>query len=400
MRRTRPRAGSMLARAALVTISCLVVSQGLTTAVGVATQPARRPSRVSAADFTDATSTMDQFRELAAEGSGKVAVILPDAAVAALDGADFARAFRAAGLGTSQVAVQDAGGSDAAQFADAQHDVTGGARVLVLDPINSGVGTQIEAYAQGAGVETIDFDELSLGGSRAYFVGYDDVAAGRLLLQGLAGCLAARHVRNPHIVVMPGPADDGTAAAMAEGYEPALRALVRRRHWVVVAQTVGTGDPTTAASEFQAVYEEAHGVNAVLDSDDATAGAVIEDLHGLHVAPGTVPTTGSGATLAGLQQTLEGAQCGTIYSPPAREAQEAAALALYLRAHVRPPSSLVNANTDDAMAGVSVPSVLVNPQWVTTANMATTVVKNGDVAAARLCAGVYERKCAAAGIKP
>ena len=150
-------------------------------------------------------------------GHGPVAVILPNTDTTAVVRTALVRSLEAAGLTKPQFVVQDAGGSDATQLADAEKDMAGGSRVLVLDPINSGVGTQIEVAAQSRGVETIDFDDLSLGGSRAYYVGYDQETAGRLLVKGLASCATAWHVAQPHILVLPGSATDGTASQVALG---------------------------------------------------------------------------------------------------------------------------------------------------------------------------------------
>ena len=44
------------------------------------------------------------------------------------------------------------------------------------------------------------------------------------------------------------------------------------------------------------------------------------------------------------------------------------------------------------------PSVLLQPEWVTTTNMNATVVKDNFVPAGQLCAGSYAAECKAAGI--
>ena len=44
------------------------------------------------------------------------------------------------------------------------------------------------------------------------------------------------------------------------------------------------------------------------------------------------------------------------------------------------------------------PSVLLTPQWVTTANMDSTVIADKFVTAAQLCVGQYAPLCKAAGI--
>jgi len=76
------------------------------------------------------------------------------------------------------------------------------------------------------------------------------------------------------------------------------------------------------------------------------------------------------------------------------------ALALYLRAGVKPPSALVNGKTQDSTAKVNVPSVLETPKWVTTKNMNATVIKDNWIPASQLCAGSYAADCSAAGITP
>ena len=46
------------------------------------------------------------------------------------------------------------------------------------------------------------------------------------------------------------------------------------------------------------------------------------------------------------------------------------------------------------------PSVLWTPEWVTTANMNSTVIADNFVQASQLCVGQYAADCTAAGITP
>jgi D-xylose transport system substrate-binding protein len=110
------------------------------------------------------------------------------------------------------------------------------------------------------------------------------------------------------------------------------------------------------------------------------------------------PTTGQDASLPGLQNILTGYQCGTVYKPVYLEAQAAATLAIMLRAGVTPPTTLVNAKTQDTSIGKDIGSVYTTPIWVTTQNMNDTVVKDGAVTKEKLCAGAVASACTAAGI--
>ena len=171
----------------------------------------------------------------------------------------------------------------------------------------------------------------------------------------------------------------------------------KSKKWTAVAHTAGTWDPPTAETEFQAVYTAHPNTNAALIPNDETGAPVITYLQSLHVKPKTFPTTGQDATLTGLQNVLSGYQCGTVYKPIYLEAQAAVALALYLRAGKTPPKSLVNGKTEDTTASVSVPSVLETPEWVTTKNMNSTVIKDNFVPASQLCAGSYAERLLGGG---
>jgi D-xylose transport system substrate-binding protein len=347
---------------------------------------------------------MSQFQSLASAGHGKVAALMPDTVSSTryveFDQPDITKALEKAGMSSSNFVVQNALGSDATQLTDAQTDISNGATVLLVDPLDSGVGSQIESYAKQRGVKVIDYDRLTLGGSRAYYVSFNNVKVGQVMGQGLVSCVSDWHVSKPKVVVMHGAVTDNNATLFAQGYDSVINPYFHNKGWTAVAHTAGTWDPPTAETEFQAVYTAHPSTNSALIPNDETGAPIITYLQSLHVKPKTFPTTGQDATLTGLQNVLSGYQCGTVYKPIYLEAQAAVALALYLRAGARPPASLVNGNTTDTTANVKVPSVLMSPEWVTTKNMNSTVIKDNFVPASQLCTGQYQADCTAAGITP
>ena len=207
--------------------------------------------------------------------------------------------------------------------------------------------------------------------------------------QGLAACVAAWGVKNPNVIVMRGAPTDNNATLFAQGYDGVLAPYFSSGKWTDVTNPAGHLDPPTALSEFQQQYTAHKNINAALIPNDENGAPIIHYLQGQGIKPKTFPTTGQDATLTGLQNILTGYQCGTVYKPIYLEAQAAAALALYVRAGQTPPSSLVNGQTADTPAKVAVPSVLLSPEWVTTANMNSTVIADKFVPAAQLCAGSY-----------
>jgi D-xylose transport system substrate-binding protein len=391
-------------------ISCLgglslILASGLM-AVGSsgASAASSGPKNLTVVSFTSNFSVMKQLKSLEAAGKGKVAAILPDTVSSTryveFDAPDITKALETAGMSPSQFVVQNALGSDATQLTDAQTDITNGATVLLVDPLDSGVGAEIESYAKSHGVDVIDYDRLTLGGSREYYVSFNNVQVGKLIGKGFAACVAAWHVSKPKVVVMHGAATDNNATLFASGYNSVIDPFFKSGKWTDVANTADTWDPPTAATEFEAAYTAHPNINAAVIPNDETGAPIISYLQTLHVKPRTFPTTGQDATLTGLDNVLSGYQCGTVYKPIYLEAGAAVALALYLRAGKTPPSSLVNGRTTDTTEGKAVKSVLMTPEWVTTKNMNATIIKDNFVPAASLCAAPYTSDCTSAGITP
>jgi D-xylose transport system substrate-binding protein len=346
---------------------------------------------------------MAALKSLGASGKGKVAAIMPDTTSSTryveFDQPDIKKALAAAGVPSSDVIVQNAGGSDSTMLTDAQSDITNGATVLLVDPIDSGVGTQIQNYAKAHGVKVIDYDRLVLGGAGAYYVSFDNVQVGKVMGQGMVTCAAAWKVASPNVVVMHGDPTDNNATLFYTGYyNDVLKPLFTGGKWKDVANPAGTWDPPTALTSFQQAYTAHPNINAALIPNDENGAPIITYLKTKGIKPQTFPTTGQDATLTGLQNVLSGYQCGTVYKAVYKEAQAAVALAVYLRAGKTPPSALANGSTMDTKAKVSVPSVLLAPQWVTTSNMKDTVVKDNFVPTKQLCAGGSAAACKKAGI--
>jgi D-xylose transport system substrate-binding protein len=345
---------------------------------------------------------MSQLTSLAAKGKGSVAVILPDTVSSTryveFDAPYLKQAFTTAGLSSSDFTIQNALGQDATQLADAKTAITKGATVLVIDPLDSGVGASIESYAKSQGVAVIDYDRLTLGGTRSYYVSFNNVQVGKLMGEGLQSCITAWNVKSPNVVVMKGAATDNNATLFAQGYDGVLASDFSSGKYKDVANPAGTWTPATALSEFEQAYTAHSGINAALIPNDENGAPIIHYLQSQGIKPKSFPTTGQDATLTGLQNILSGYQCGTVYKPIYLEAQAAAALALYVRAGETPPSSLVNGTTEDTTSHVAVPSVLLTPEWVTPTNMNSTIIADKFVPAAQLCSGSYAADCTAAGI--
>jgi D-xylose transport system substrate-binding protein len=363
--------------------------------------PAASVPDVSATSFTQDFSAMTKLKSVAAAGKGNIGVLLPDTVTSAryveFDAPLLTKAFTTAGLTSSQFSVQNAHGSNTTQFTQAQADITNGASVLIVDPFSTGVGARIEKYGKQHGVAVIDYDRLTLGGARSYYISFDNVKVGQLIGNGFATCVKAWGITKPDFIKMVGDPTDNNATLFAQGYDSVIKA---NPSWKQAAAPPGTWDPPTALREFTQALTANSGVNSAIIPNDENAAPIISYLknHG-HKAK-TFPITGQDATSVGLQNILSGYQCGTAYKPVYLEAQAAAAVALYVRDKQKPPADLVNGQTADTQeSGTQVPSVLLTPEWVTPSNMAATVVKDGSVPAKQICTSPsLVKECKAAGI--
>ena len=324
-----------------------------------------------------------------------IGVILPDEVTSTryveFDAPDLATAFTDAGLSTSEYNIQNAQGSDATEITDAQAMIANGAKVLLVDPLDASTGASIEAAAAKAGVKVIDYDRLTLGGSRQYYVSFNNVRVGQLIGQGMLSCLNAWHVKKPVMYVMYGATTDNNATLFGQGYNAVLKhkgfhpGEGAPNTANTINESTGTWTPSVALTDFQGAYSAHPNINAVVTPNDENAAPIISYLQGKGLKPRKIPFTGQDATLTGFQNILAGYQCGTVYKPIWLEAQAAATLAFYLAAGKTPPAGLVNGHTEDTVSHVAVPSVLLTPSWVTAPKIQSTVIKDGVINPVALC---------------
>src|SRR5215469_10715591 len=380
------------------------------------------PSGLSVSSFTvDITSTMSEFKGLAAAGtkgasSLQIGVILPDTTSSTrwvdFDAPYIKQAFTAAGFSSSQFRIDNAQGSDATELSDATADISLGAKILIMCPLDGPTGVAIAKLAEQKGVTLISYDRATFEGSKTYYVSFDNEKVGELIGQGFNQCLTDWKVAKPQVYVLNGGEDtDPNAISFATGYN---KVVFGQSAKTVPAGAKGTAGGATLVAEnfapgwdntkggtiFQQAYTANPKINATIEANDGLANSVITDLKSAGVKPNKVPTTGQDATAQGMAWILEGYQCGSVYKAVYKEAQDAVALATILLAGDKPPTALLNGKTvDPANSSITEPASLLTPVWVTKGNMETTVVKDGFDTASAICAIAGASVCASAGIQ-
>src|ERR1700682_3400378 len=197
------RLAPVLAISGLVLMAC-----GTTTTTTTTASPAVVPASLSISSFDVSFSAMATLKDLHAAGSGLVGVLMPDTTSSTRwvnsDLPYLTKAFQMAGYSSSEFKIDNAQGNDATELAQAQADITQGAKVLVMAPNDSTVGTQIQALASSKGVKLVSFDNVQVG---------------KLIGQGFKDCLTAWNVTNPQVFTLNGGEDtDPNAIDFAKGY--------------------------------------------------------------------------------------------------------------------------------------------------------------------------------------
>ena len=403
-----------LATAALVASAC---SSSATTApaASAAASSGASTSSISVTSFDAAFSAMAQLKDVYTAGKGMVGVILPDATTSArytsYDLPYLKQAFAAAGYAASDYKIDNASGTATTELALAQADITAGAKVLLVDPLDSTTGNQIQAAAAAAGVTMISYDRATFQGTNTYYVSFDNVQVGELIGKGFMQCVTDWGVTSPKVFTVDGGQDtDPNAIDFAKGYNDAVwgqkvaqvaAGATNSAGMTLVGEQLAPGwDNAKGGAIFQQAYTANPSINATIEANDGLAGAVITALKAAGVPAKKVPTTGQDATLQGMEYVLQGWQCGSVYKPIYLEAQAAVALATFLRAGQTPPTALVNGTTTDPKnSATTEPAVLLTPMWVNAANMEATVITDKFIAVSDLCAAVGADVCTAAGIK-
>ncbi len=374
-------------------------------------------SGLTTSSFDVNFTAMPKLKSLTTSGSGLVGVILPDTTSSTryvnFDAPYLTKAFQQAGYSASDFKIDNAQGVDATQVADAQADITLGAKVLIFDPLDSTTGAQVQQLAAAHGVQLISYDRATFVGTNTYYVSFDNVQVGKLIGQGFEDCVTAWNVSSPQVFTLNGGEDtDPNAVSFAQGYNSVIWGNTKTPQPAGTTNSKGytlVGDQitpnwvnATGATIFQQQFTAHPTINATVEANDGLANVVIGVLKNAGVGPKKIPTTGQDATLQGMQWILQGYQCGSVYKPVYQEAQDAVAIATYLRAGKTPPSSLVNSTTTppSGVTGTSQPASLLTPLWVTASNMNATVIKDQFISASALCTAVGASACSSAGITP
>jgi D-xylose transport system substrate-binding protein len=298
------------------------------------------------------------------------------------------KAFKAAGVSSL---VLNAQGSAQTQKSQGDQCLTQGAKVILVDALDSATGASIENAAAAKNVKTIDYDRLVVNGKASYYVSFNNPAVGRAMGKGLVAALKknGKYSKHPVIVELNGGITDNNATLFKNGYDSVLNPLYKKG----VFKKGASGDQWTDwdAQKGATIFEQMlaknnNKIDAAIAANDNLAGAVIATLKSHKLKP--IPLTGQDATPTGVQYILAGWQSGTVYKAVKAEAAAAAKAATQIIKGQKVTG--VNGKTNNKTRDV--PSILLTPVWVTKANY-TILFKDGFLKKSQVCVGAYKKYC-------
>lgn len=328
--------------------------------------------------------------------SGTVALLLPENKTARYEAADrpiFTSALRRFCPNCTLIysnAEEDA----AKQQSQAEAAITNGADVLVLDPVDAKAAASIVTRANQSNIPVVSYDRLVQNADVDYYISFDNRTVGRLQATALVDKLRSDG-RTGSIVMINGDPADPNAADFKAGAHSVFDAQSAIR----IAKEYDTPQwsPDRAQTEMdQAITALGRtGFVGVYAANDGTAGGAIAAMKSAGIDPGTRPTTGQDAELAGIQRIVIGDQYMTVYKAYKPEATQAAQLAVALL-NGQTSSDLTNRQVDNGK--VSVPSVILTPVAVTQRNIRDTVVRDGLYTIPQICTSAYASACSRIGL--
>jgi D-xylose transport system substrate-binding protein len=322
--------------------------------------------------------------------TSQVCVLLPDTKSSVryelFDRPYLAKAFTAAKV---SYVINNAQGDQQRQRSQGDQCLTNGAKVILVDALNSGVGAAIENAAAAKNVKTIDYDRLVLDGKASYYVSFNNVAVGKLQGNGVVAGLKAKgtYSKKPVIAELNGAPTDNNAKLFKQGYDSILKPLYDKGTFTKGPdQSVPDWDNQKARTIFdQMLVSTSNKINGVAAANDGLAGAVVASLQAHKLK--AIPLSGQDATPQGVQNILSGWQSMTVYKSVKAEAAAAAGVAISI---IKGTKVKTNATINNGSR--QVPSIFLKPISITKKNY-TILFKDGFLKKSQVCVGKYKKYC-------
>lgn len=322
--------------------------------------------------------------------SATVAFLMPDQASTRYEQHDFPgfKAEMSKLCAECKVIYQNANASATLQQQQFNSVIAQGAKIIVLDPVDSSAAAALVENAQAQDVKVIAYDRPIPDKPADFYVSFDNEGIGYAISQSLVNHLQESGVpKGAGVLQINGSPIDAAAGLIRDGIHRGLKAS----GYTTLAEFDTPEWAPPKAQEWAAGQITRFGdkIKGVVAANDGTGGGAIAAFKAAGVQP-VPPVTGNDATIAALQLIIAGDQYNTISKPSEIVAAAAAKVAVELIQGKKPQASTTLYNT---------PSQLFTPAVITAKNIKAEIFDKKIQTYAQVCTGDYTAACQKLGIE-
>ncbi|MDN3713060.1 sugar ABC transporter substrate-binding protein [Paracoccus cavernae] len=324
-----------------------------------------------------------------AQEAATVAFLMPDQASTRYEEHDFPgfKAEMEKLCADCTVIYQNANGDVALQQQQFNSVITQGAKVIVLDPVDSAAAGGLVTLAQSQGVKVIAYDRPIPDTPADFYVSFDNEGIGKAIAESLVAHMKASGVaEGAGVLQINGSPTDAAAGLIRDGIHKGLETSGYKT--LAEFDTPQWAPPKAqewAAGQITRFGDEIKGVVA---ANDGTGGGAVAAFKAAGVNP-VPPVTGNDATIAALQLIIAGDQYNTISKPSEIVAAAAANITVQFLKGETPEAKATLYNT---------PSELFVPAVITAENIKAEIFDKGIQTTDEVCTGEYAEGCKTLGL--
>lgn len=262
-----------------------------------------------------------------------------------------------------------------------------GAKVIVLDPVDSSAAAGLVQIAQSQGIKIIAYDRPIPDVPADYYVSFDNKGIGQAIAQSLVDHLKATGVADgAGVLQINGSPTDAAAGLIRDGIDAALDGSAYKT--LAEYDTPDWAPPKAQEWTAGQITRFGGDIKGIVAANDGTAGGAIAAMKAAGVDP-LPPVTGNDATIAALQLIIAGDQYNTISKPSEIVAKAAADVTM----------TFLNGETPEAKTTLyDTPSELFVPAVVTRENIKAEIFDKGIQTPEQVCTAEYADACKELGI--
>ncbi|GAA4024707.1 sugar ABC transporter substrate-binding protein [Streptomyces plumbiresistens] len=320
--------------------------------------------------------------------SGKVAFLMPDLASTRYEQYD-APLFKERMAELCQdcdVLYQNANADASLQQQQANSAMAQGAKVIVIDPVDSAAAATIVQTAQSQGVKVVAYDRPIPDKPADFYVSFDNEAIGKAIAQSLVDRLKETKAAGG-VLQINGSPTDAAAGLIKKGIHSGLDGS----GFKLLAEYDTPGWAPEKAQQWASgqISQYRGKIAGVVAANDGTGSGAIAAFKAADVK--VPPVTGNDAELAAIQRIIAGDQYNTISKPIKIVAEAAADVAHQLLQGKEPKADTKLFNT---------PSQLFKPTVVTQKNLKEVIFGSDAVLKVKdVCTAQYAAACGRLGIQ-